>query len=97
MPHACFSYPADMPRRGWLACFSYSVDPPLRVRNRDAAQPTEPGLLHCFSYSAGAPLGVGNRNTVQPGPDDHPRPPGGNSGFVSSACMTYPVYACFRY
>jgi hypothetical protein len=61
MPHARFSYPADVPRRGWLACFSYSVDPPLRVRNHDAAQPTEPGLLHCFSYSVGAPLGVRNR------------------------------------
>jgi hypothetical protein len=53
-----------VPRRGWLACFSYSVDPPLPVRNRDAAQPTETGLLHCFSYSAGAPLGVGNRDAA---------------------------------
>jgi len=24
----CFSYPADVPRRGWLHCFSYTADAP---------------------------------------------------------------------
>jgi hypothetical protein len=52
---ACFSYPADVPRRMPVApCFSYSVDASLGVRNRDAAQPPLPGLRRmpaaCFSY-----------------------------------------------
>jgi hypothetical protein len=79
-------------------CFSY---PPSRGLNRDAVQLDVPGLRRmpgsCFSYSAAAPLGIMNRNSAQPGPDDHPSLTGGHSGFVSSACMTYPVFACFRY
>ena len=83
-------------------CFGYPADPPSSGLNRAVAQPDLPGLrrmpaTYCFSYSAVAPLGIGNRNTEQPGPDDHPSPPERNSGFVSSACMTYPVFACFRY
>jgi hypothetical protein len=83
------------------SCFSYPPDPPSSGPNRTAARPDLPGLRKmpgtCFSYSAAAPLGIRNRNTGQPGPDDHPSPLGRNSGFVSSACMAYPVYACFRY
>jgi hypothetical protein len=82
-------------------CFSYPADPPSSGLNCGAAQSDLPGLRRmpgsCFSYSAPASPGIGNRNTAQPGPDDRPSPPGGYSGFVSSACMTYPVYACFRY
>ena len=60
MPHACFSYPADVPtssgprQMGYLACFSYPAD--LRRMT----------VSHCFSYSAGAPLGVGNRDAALP-------------------------------
>jgi hypothetical protein len=82
-------------------CFSYPADSPLIGLNRGAAQPDLPGLRRipatCFSYSVAAPLGIRDRNTTQPGPDDHPSPPGGHSGFVSSACRSYPVFACFRY
>jgi len=77
--------------------FSYSAD----GLNRGAAQPNLPGLRRmpaiCFSYSAAVPLNIRNRNTTRPGPADHPSPPGGNSGFVSSACASYPVVPCFRY
>jgi hypothetical protein len=83
------------------SCFSYPADPPQSGINRGAVQPNLAGLRRmpatCFSYSAAAPPGIWNRNTEQPGPDDHSSPPGRNSGFVSSACMSYPVFACFRY
>lgn len=83
------------------SCFSYPGDPPLSGLYRGAIQPDLPGLRRmpgsCFSYSAAAPLGIRSRNTAQTGLDDHPSPPGGHSGSVSSACMAYPVYACFRY
>jgi hypothetical protein len=83
------------------SCFSYPADPPSSGLNRSAVQPNLPDLRRmpgsCFSYSAAALPGIRNRNTTQPGPDDHPSPPGGHSGFVSSACMSYPVFACFRY
>ena len=78
-------------------CFSHSAD----GLNRGAAQPNLPGLRRmpaiCFSYSAAVPLDVRNRNTTRPGPDDHLSPPGGHSAFVSGACISYPVFACFRY
>jgi hypothetical protein len=83
------------------SCFSYPADPPSSGLNRGTGQPDLPSLRRmpssCFSYSAAPPLDIWNGNTGQPGPDDCPRPPGGHSGFVSSACMSYPVFACFRY
>ena len=82
-------------------CFSYQADVPSGIRNRSAARPGPPGLRQmpstCFSYPVPAPLGIGNRDAVQPGPGGHPSPPGGRPGFVSSACVSYPVVPCFRY
>ena len=82
-----------------LICFSYPADVPPGIGRRSVA-PTALRRMpigSCFSYSAAVPLNIRNRNTTRPGPADHPSPPGGNSGFVSSACASYPVVPCFRY
>jgi len=82
-------------------CFSYSAGSVLSGRNRGAAPPNLSSVRNmphaCFSYSAAAPLDIRNRNTTRPAPGEHPGSPGGHSGFVSSSCMSYPVFACFRY
>jgi len=83
------------------SCFSYPADAPPGIGNRHATRPAPPGLRQmpgtCFSYSVPAPLGIGNRDTVQPGSRGHPTTPGGQPGFVSIACVSYPVVPCFRY
>ena len=74
-------------------CFSYPAGPALNGRNRRAALPDLPGLRNtphaCFGYPAAVPPDIRSR--------DRPDPPGGNSGSVSGACVSYPVFACFRY
>jgi hypothetical protein len=54
MPHACFSYLAEVPRSMPFSCFSYPAHAPLDGRNRNAAQPTLPDLRKmpaiCFRY-----------------------------------------------
>jgi hypothetical protein len=110
MPATCFSYSADVPpgigsckaaqpalpglggMPVWPCfsypggpCFSYPADVPRSMP------------LPCFSYSVDAPLGVRHRGAAQPGQGDLPSLPGGRPGFVSSACLSYPVVPCFRY
>lgn len=54
---ACFSYTADMPRRGWLSCFSYQADVPHRMSTGT-----------CFSDSPSVPPGTGNGNAAPSAP-----------------------------
>jgi hypothetical protein len=42
----CFSYTADVPRRGWLSCFSYSADG-LQLA---ASEPSRKAFTTCFRY-----------------------------------------------
>ena len=87
MPNPCFSYPAEVPRRmPGGTCFSYQAGVPRAMPNSI-----------CFSYPRAVPPDIRNRDTAQPGPDDRPGPAGDGSGFVSSACVSYPVVPCFRY
>ena len=71
MPHACFSYPADVPassdprRMGYLACFSYPADP------------RRMGVLNCFSYQADVPPVTRSRAAAQPVPSGSRRMAGG--------------------
>ena len=110
MPWSCFNYPADVPadtrkhgaaraapcslrRMPFGSCFSCPAGMSPGTTGHDTTPPVPPGLRRmphtCFSYSPAAPMDSTNRNTTGPS--------GGHSGFVSSACFSYPVHACFRY
>ena len=73
-------------------CFSYPAEVPRGMAggscfSYQAGVPRRMPTSICFSYPGAVPPDIRNRDTARPGPDGH----------VTGACVSYPVFPCFRY